>query len=802
MTVERLLQIHVAILAALGTLLLGMGQREPVLPILSIFAAATSVYFTDTIRWFVMSRTFGNIAALGAVLMSSFQFWTIASDQQLLAIANLLVYLQIILLYQQKNSTRYWEIAVLSLLQVVVAAALNLGFEFGVLLVLYMLTAFSALSLFFVYREGVHYCAADVAPLPLPLGTKKRSLRRQLLGDPLQFGSVTPQTSFADGLMGWNFARNLTALGFMTLLFTVVLFFSVPRTSNAVWQGQDGGLQTGLPTEVTLNERSEIRQSEEVVMRVTFRQPGSDEPMMIAGDPYFYGTVLTHYAMDAGVSRWSNPNTGKAEALAPPPPFSEITYQETVLNTAGQQVLLSAPAVFASDLMLEENLKKLRYDWRSGQLRRRGDEASTRTYSYAIASTGFKGNWQLPVTQHQVTAEAAARSPKLAEQLQAEKNAWLLAIDRERFPTLIAKAEKVLGGSNLAPTERVVAARLLQDHFRTPDAYSYTLDFSKIPRTKDVDPIEDFVANHRTGHCEYFASALCLMLRSQGIPARMVVGYKGGEYNSVGGYYWVRQLHAHAWVEAFLEKDQIPEGAIPMHLVSDTGAWLRLDPTPASDDAEQLAMGVNMLARLGDAMDYVQLLWDDYVLGLNSERQKKSIYTPLGDRAASMIGGMFDMQLWQEQLERLAQSFGINDRGQVFSWRGGLAASLLTATLYLLYQGTASAYRAIRGWWQRRRVRALTPKRKVIEFYERLERLLAQIGIRRNVHQTQREFARTASLQMGGLGPEAAALATLPAQVVDAFYRVRFGEVALDETQASAIEQSLTQLTEYVTRTK
>src|SRR5688572_18551291 len=127
MPVERLLQIHVAVLAALGTLLLGMGQQKATLPVLAIFAAVTSVYFTDILRWFWLNRTLGNIAAIGGLLVASYEFfYENPSEQQLLAIANLLVYLQIVLLYQKKNERRYWYVMVLSLLQVVVAAALNL----------------------------------------------------------------------------------------------------------------------------------------------------------------------------------------------------------------------------------------------------------------------------------------------------------------------------------------------------------------------------------------------------------------------------------------------------------------------------------------------------------------------------------------------------------------------------------------------------------------------------------------------------------------------------------------------------
>lgn len=799
MTVERLLQLHVAVLAALGTLLLGMGQREAVLPILTIFAAATSVYFTDTLRWFVLSRTLGNIAALGAVVFSSFKFWTFSSDEQLLAIANLLVYLQIILLYQQKNSTRYWEIAVLSLLQVVVAAALSMGLEFGVLLMVYMLTAFSGLALFFIYREGLRYCApeADDVTATAPANPRKRSLRRQLLGDPVVVSQLTPQTTFVGGLLGWDFVRNVSSLGVLTLVFTVVMFFTVPRTSNAVWQGHsESGNQTGFSPEVTLNEPGRINQSSEVVMRVTFRKPDSDKPIEIVGEPYFYGTSLTRYATDNGISRWSNPHASRPNRLRPPPAGAEVMLQETVM-LASDSYLFSMPAAYLPANASDEVRRSLRLDWVSGQLTRRADRVGQNTFDYTLASTGFKGNWQLPVVQHQAPRDLLENSATLRGLTQLEKHDWLLQIDREKFPRLIAKAEEVLADAKLDKQDRVIAARLLQDHFRTPGVYNYTLDFSELKRDKQIDPIEDFIANHKTGHCEYFASALCLMLRSQGIPARVVVGFKGGEYNSVGGYYWVRQLHAHAWVEAYLEKEQIPAGAVQDALIDDAGGWLRLDATPASDEPDSFSSSFGALGRVGDAMDYMQLLWSDYILGLNSERQKASIFNPLTDRAASMLGGVLNEDL-QKNLAKLGERLGMAN-GRFFNWQGGVAASIIAASLVVLYQLAAWAWNAITGW-RRKHAQAERPmQRRVVEFYERLERLLAEVGITRAPQQTQREFASAASVQLAELGPATTELRELPAEVVDAFYRVRFGEAALDADQAQAIEHALASLSQFIT---
>ena len=70
-----------------------------------------------------------------------------------------------------------------------------------------------------------------------------------------------------------------------------------------------------------------------------------------------------------------------------------------------------------------------------------------------------------------------------------------------------------------------------------------------------LDPVEDFLVKRKKGHCEYFASALALLLRSIDIPARMVNGFKGGDWNNLTQSMNVRQKHAHSWVEAYVGRD-------------------------------------------------------------------------------------------------------------------------------------------------------------------------------------------------------------------------------------------------------
>ena len=128
------------------------------------------------------------------------------------------------------------------------------------------------------------------------------------------------------------------------------------------------------------------------------------------------------------------------------------------------------------------------------------------------------------------------------------------------------------------------------------------------------------------GHCEYFASALELMLRSQNIPTRLVVGFRGGDFSQVGNYFQVRQRNAHAWVEAYLRPEDIANHHFDSNEIVWGGGWMRLDPTTADVDAVTATLGMTELPRINHVRDYFQMLWDDYVLGLDPNRQREAIY--------------------------------------------------------------------------------------------------------------------------------------------------------------------------------
>lgn len=785
--VERVLQISLAAVVALGTILLGLGQQSVFLPCVAILAAVGSVVLTDTMGVFRLNRNIANVAALIAVAYALTDFFgRTDSDTQLLAVANLLVYLQVVLQFQEKSLRIYWSLSVLSLLQVVVASALNLSVSFGLLLTLYLVVALTAMSLLFIYRETVRFQTASAPPAPArPVGPDRRwPLER----GPTQWSGRTIEDP-AQPLVGGRLVRHVAGMGLVTLLVTVFIFYGVPRQRQRAWESPNArnARIVGFSEEVSLGEMGRILQSDDPVLRLSFRDRETDEPIKLSGEPYLRGAALSVYNFDAarGRGRWSPWGGGRESDPHRLPTGGEedgrVVQDITLISpvhsnkTLGKAVLFSTFPIYRhadspDGLFIDPFNRQLKID-------RSKLPDGGRQFHYVVRTGAFRGQGQLRYTHE----------PK-----NQEENTKISRFNRRRFPRLAELADRIVADAEATtPLEK---AQALEGYLRMPNNFEYSL--SPPPTPRGMDPIEDFVLNHRTGHCEYFASALVLMLRSQEIPARMVVGYKGGAFNSLGNYYLVRQKDAHAWVEAYLGPSEYPsdvrrEGS---RFPSSDGVWLRLEPTPADYIEDENLGDATLLTRLADAVDYTQLLWSEYVLGLNAERQGEAIYGPLSQWAS---------RLWQ------AVALG-KPRESLYVWQVG--AALLLAVLAFIACCVVSCVliprqtrrdavawlsgkpaRWLSGWLDFRQRRGLARPQVHVEFYQRLERLLRRFGITRQPHQTHREFAAAAGGRLADV-PHLQPVAGLPKRLVEAFYRVRFGGAVLDNTEAQAIEQALRDL--------
>ncbi len=296
-------------------------------------------------------------------------------------------------------------------------------------------------------------------------------------------------------------------------------------------------------------------------------------------------------------------------------------------------------------------------------------------------------------------------------------------------PRIPALARSVTEGA-LTDADRAGA---LERHLQT--AYRYT---TRLPEREVPDPLAHFLFERRAGHCEYFASAMAVMLRSLRVPARVVTGFQSGVYNPVSGWYIVRASDAHSWVEAWLPRR----------------GWTTLDPTPPAADNPS----ASLWARFGFYLDAANTFWQEWVLNYNLDRQL-ILATRVEDS-----GRTFGVE-WVYRLRTGARRW----RAAALAWgsRYGLAALagvLLALALWL-------AGPRLWAWWRtlsrvRQVQRGAASSQDATLIYLRLLRLLRRRGFEKPAWVTPAEFAR--------LLPASPA-AALVASFTTAYNGLRFG---------------------------
>jgi transglutaminase-like putative cysteine protease len=179
-------------------------------------------------------------------------------------------------------------------------------------------------------------------------------------------------------------------------------------------------------------------------------------------------------------------------------------------------------------------------------------------------------------------------------------------INREFYLKLPEKVSPRVSSLGKRMAKRGGSARerlsLLEDYFRSAGFRYATRD---LPRS--ADPLDEFLFDKKSGHCEFFASSFAVLLRVAGIPSRLVGGYYGGEYNDLGGYYLVTESMAHVWVEAFLEG---------------TG-WVRIDPSrfAVNFSGERAGANQGLLAKTRLFFDSLSYYWNQAVISYDLDKQ-------------------------------------------------------------------------------------------------------------------------------------------------------------------------------------
>ena len=539
MRVDRRLPVVLAVMVTLGVLMLGIGRNSAKLPSVAIAAALMSTVGVDFKHWIRLHRWVANLGAAACVTYFLWNFFHVDQETQLLNIADLLVYLQVILLFQEKNERVYWQVAILSLLQIVISSAMTTSAMFGLLMI-----GYGTIGLIFLWL--LHWYRSEQAAIALGgdvrIMTVAQGARPQLPPAPNAAASPPSGHSFLP-LPSWSTVSGWL-LGATVVSAALFVFLPRARQSTADEIGHAQQRVTGYSETIQLGALGETIENSEIVMRVTFSDPNNDAPYLVAGSPLFRGSLLTKYESPG---HWTDPRgleTGAAHSVSAFSPSESPGYvlQNIQLEPLREQVVFSvfppvATGAFDAMRLAPDRVRLVPFHVDRKKMVR-----------HSLGTLGIHAH---QVREIVPLVESSARARNLV-QLPRLPNG------DDPLPELKATARRIVESAGLAPNDRVGLARGLVRHFHDAQRYRYSLRGQN--RDTSLDPIEDFVRNHPVGHCEYFASALCLMLRSQNVPSRVVIGFRG-EWNPLTEDFVVRQFHAHAWVEAYLEPDQLPADA-------------------------------------------------------------------------------------------------------------------------------------------------------------------------------------------------------------------------------------------------
>lgn len=316
------------------------------------------------------------------------------------------------------------------------------------------------------------------------------------------------------------------------------------------------------------------------------------------------------------------------------------------------------------------------------------------------AATGYRAPLANPDGfRYVVHATLGAPGPPAA--LSAEERNFYLRLPVVD-PRIIELARRITeeARSDLERARRIEAYLL--------DNYQYSL--RALEREVD-DPLAWFLFEGKKGHCEYFASAMAVLLRAVWVPARVAVGYREGSYNSLTGWHVVRASDAHSWVEAWI----------------DGRGWVEYDPTPP--DPEQRPAG--LLERLSLWSDALSIFWQEWVLGYDLDRQLSLAMQVERSRRR------FGWSGWSAWWGRLWQSAAHHQPG----WKLAVALALIAPLAAAVWKR-----RALRQWWRlamgRRKLRqgAARPHEAAV-LYERMLVRLKKLGFEKTPWMTPSEFA-------------------------------------------------------------
>lgn len=680
-----------------GASLLALALSEELSPWVT-----TATFAALPLSWWVQPRPRGRwgprlwTAATLALLAYTLLDVMVGDAPALISGVNFLLFLVVNKLFNRRTSRDYLQLYVLSFVTLVAAAALNNDLSFALCFLLYVICATWSLILLHLRREmEENYLLRHTEP---DAAGKRVEVQRIL---------------HSKRIVGGKFLLSTSLLSVSIFLVSSLLFLLFPRVGFGFLFGksQRGASIAGFSERIELGSFGVIKDNPAVVLRVEIPDLPPQARLNwrwrgISFDRYDGRTWHKERAGWKQLKRGRLPRSFLVEEGADvrralrATVFMEPVSESNVLFTAGRPLVVQLP-------------EKRTYAM--------GDPRYVRRDAHGDLSLDGDPSLSVSYTLY------FTRDEPSPEKLRAARGEVPRAIARRylQLPSLSADAwalaEKITRGHDTA-YDRALA---LERHLRS--SYGYTLEMRPNP---DVSPLEDFLLVRKAGHCEYFSTAMVVLLRMLRIPARNVNGFLGGDWNRYGRFYTVRQGDAHSWVEAWLP------GV----------GWVTFDPTPPGARGARAEDGI--LATISAWIDSLRLKWYKYVVEYDLAKQ---------------VGFFRGLAAWFREalsgtgLKEIAS--GVRDA--LWSpWGAVATAAALALVGWLLWRRR-----------QRRRApgrRAEVRRREISDLYLRLLDVLRGCGYEKPPAQTPRDFARA-------LARQHAPVAGPVRRFTEAYNRVRFG---------------------------
>ncbi len=540
------LSYHLLVLA--GFLSLALTEALNSLILAFGFTAWISSFFKETRRpGLVLSKGVGNGAALTALVFGLLDYFLMSGDL-VIASAHFLVFIQAIKLFSLNDNRDYYQLYGLSFFGLVSAAGLtsSLSFVFSFLFYLLMLT----------WTLILHHFKEET--------------------DRSGLGSKTGSPYSASSFLSARFLMSVSLIALLSFFMTLTFFYAIPRIGFGYLRSQrDGRRLSGFSKTIDLGVFGPVKLDPKVVMRIEVTQ---GRELLGMAPVHWRGMVFDYYdgrswknCMPSDRIVRSGPDGAFRirEKTNTRPIVEQVFYMEPL----DIDVVFSYPGIFSLSAsfpyltanrmgivklpLLTRGGARLKYTVRSEiSLTQKGRELNTMG-----SPTG--DNW-----------DSFLQLPEQSE-------------DIRRLAHEVAEGFR-------GDFQRVEALeRFLREE------YTYSLNVKRNPAHT---PIHDFLFHQKRGYCEHFATAMTLMVRALGIPARLISGFYGGEWNDFGKYYLVQQRDAHTWVEVYFP----------------TMGWVTFEPTPPGL-AERPSLPI--MKGFLQFVDSLRLKWNRYIINYRLKDQ-------------------------------------------------------------------------------------------------------------------------------------------------------------------------------------